>query len=146
MAVTLVDWVRNHKKRTWEGLSESPNAIELLEKNTNKINWFRLSKNPNGIHLIEKYWDRIDWSNVNSYLERTRNDLHHSTCPMHLLFDLGSYYYLRSNEEEYVSTVKTFYWSRLSSNPGALSFLEKNSSKIHWPNVCMNPNVNAIKS
>ena len=31
----------------WHGLSENPNATQLLEQNFDKINWFLLSFNPN---------------------------------------------------------------------------------------------------
>ena len=33
-------------KVNWEWLSENPNAIHLLEQNTDKVDWDTLSKNP----------------------------------------------------------------------------------------------------
>jgi len=57
-------------KIDWNGLSQNPNAIHLLEKqleeNPDKINWLGLSQNPNAIHILEKNPDKIDWNGLSS--------------------------------------------------------------------------------
>ena len=64
----LKQWV----KTNWIGLSQNPNAINLLEKNQDKIHWVGLSLNPNAIHLLEKNQDKIDWD----LLSRNPNAMH----------------------------------------------------------------------
>ena len=44
-------------------LSANPNAINLLEQNTDKIEWEWLAKNTNGIKLLEQNEDKIHWGN-----------------------------------------------------------------------------------
>ena len=51
-AIPLLE--KNSDKINWSYLSSNPNAIHLLEQNTDKINWVYLSKNPNAIPLLEK--------------------------------------------------------------------------------------------
>ena len=45
----------------WDGLSQNPNAIRLIEQNFDKINWYWLSGNPNAIHILEQNLDKVDW-------------------------------------------------------------------------------------
>ena len=59
----LRDWI-NIDNIDWKGLSENPNAIDLLEKNLDKINWSVLSSNPNAIHLLEQHQDKINWERL----------------------------------------------------------------------------------
>jgi hypothetical protein len=47
-------------------LSRNPNAIHILEKNTDKIDWFNLSRNPSAIHILEKNKDKIVWSELST--------------------------------------------------------------------------------
>jgi hypothetical protein len=54
----LRDWI-NRDNLKWVLLAENPNAIPLLENNTERIMWFILSSNPNAIHLLEKNLDRV---------------------------------------------------------------------------------------
>ena len=56
----LRDWV-DISILNWNGLSENPNAIELLKENQDKINWWFLSLNPNAIELLKENQDKIDW-------------------------------------------------------------------------------------
>ena len=52
---------KNSDKINWDYLSTNPNAIHLLEKNPGNIDWFWLSSNPNAIHLLEANPDKIHW-------------------------------------------------------------------------------------
>jgi hypothetical protein len=47
-------------------LSINPNAIHLLEQNSDIINWDYLSANPNAIHLLEQNQDKINWMLLSS--------------------------------------------------------------------------------
>jgi hypothetical protein len=47
-------------------LSINPNAIHLLEQNSDIINWYQLSLNPNAIHLLEQNQDNINWEFLSS--------------------------------------------------------------------------------
>jgi hypothetical protein len=51
----------NPKIINWEGLSENPNAIELLKKNKRKIDWELLSTNPSAIELLKAEPEKIKW-------------------------------------------------------------------------------------
>ena len=42
-----------------QGLSENPNAINILENNLDQISWLNLSANPNAIHLMQNNLDKI---------------------------------------------------------------------------------------
>jgi membrane-bound lytic murein transglycosylase MltF len=46
---------------SWDGLSQNPAAIHLLEQHPYKINWYWLSANPSAIHLLEQHQENIDW-------------------------------------------------------------------------------------
>jgi hypothetical protein len=59
-------------KIDWWYLSQNPNAICLLEQNTNKIDWTWLSLQPNAINLLEQNIDKINWN----YLSRNPNAIH----------------------------------------------------------------------
>ncbi len=70
----LLDWIPINKLE-WNGLSENPNAIQLLEKYPTMIRWTWLSGNRNllhALHLLEKYPDKINWK----YLSENPNALH----------------------------------------------------------------------
>ena len=60
LPLKLVEWV-DINNLNWEGLSENPNAIHLLEQNQFKINWSVLSINKNAINLLEYNFDKVDW-------------------------------------------------------------------------------------
>jgi len=83
-------------------LSQNPNAIHLLEQNTDKINWDYLSENSNAIHLLEQNVDKINWNN----LLRNPNAIH-------LL-------------EQNIDKINWIYWLRLSSNQNIFEIDKKN--------------------
>ena len=60
MATKLLNWI-DIENLDWNGLSENPAAIHLLEANQNKIDWGWLSQNPSAIHLLEANPDKINW-------------------------------------------------------------------------------------
>jgi hypothetical protein len=112
----------------WEGVSENPNAINLLRDRIQverleqlqepKINWRKLSANPGVCELLK---DQIQWEKVNPQL---------------------------------VTRLKKIDWSYLSANPGAIELLrdqiqlQKNGqslTKIYWGLLAMNPNPEAIE-
>jgi hypothetical protein len=45
----------------WEGLSDNPSAIPILEQNLDKVCWDNLSKNPNAIPILEQNLDKVNW-------------------------------------------------------------------------------------
>ena len=61
----LHNWM-SIEKLQWQGLSQNPNAIHLLEKNLDKIDWHSLSRNPGAIYLLEKNIDKIYWPYLSS--------------------------------------------------------------------------------
>ena len=60
MATTLLPWIKI-ENLDWNGLSENPAAIHLLEANQDKINWRCLNENPAAIHLLEANPGKIKW-------------------------------------------------------------------------------------
>jgi hypothetical protein len=88
ITVPSIYWSDTPKKKIdWYGLSgnPNPNAIHLLEKNSDKIDWNILSTNPAAIHLLEENSDKICWFNLSgntNIFELDRNALH---CRMNIL-------------------------------------------------------------
>ena len=53
--------IKKLNKRSYNYLSENPNAIQLLEANLDKIYWAMLSINPAAIHILEDNLDKIKY-------------------------------------------------------------------------------------
>ena len=67
LPMCLLDWI-DKNKIVWNGLSQNPNAIDLLKENPDKIDWQMLSFNPNAeaIALLKENPDEIDWNCLSS--------------------------------------------------------------------------------
>ena len=147
--------------QNWEGISENPNAMFLLEdrrakihwdslyknpnpeiirilekKNPKKINWDILSMNPNVITFLEKHLDKVNWSSLSC-----------NPNAIHLLEkypDNIDWYYLSKNPnaihilEKYPKKIN---WRKLSQNPNAIHLLEKYPKKIDHDTIFYNPNL-----
>ena len=92
----------------------NPNAIHILEQNTEKIFWHSLSKNPNAIQLLEKNMDKIDWWWLSSNPNAIR-----------LL-------------EQNLDKIE---WEALLENPNAIHLLQQNPNKISWGPLSENPSI-----
>ena len=95
-------------------LSINPNAIKILEENTNKINWIYFSRNYNGLKILLKNTHNICW------------------------------YQLSRNENPDVIKVLAenkdkIDWRFLSANPIAMKLLSENPHKICWFHFSKNP-------
>ncbi len=109
-------------------LSLNRSAIPLLEENPDKINWHYLSVNESAIDLLEKNYDKIDWEQICKNRGANR------------IFDK----LLLSKEElkKFINGMRPSNWDDLSSNPSAMSILEKYPNKICWD--CFSENPSAI--
>ncbi len=56
----LKNWI-DESKLCWYGLSLNPNAMYLLETNSEKIKWNSFCKNPSGIHIVIQNFEKINW-------------------------------------------------------------------------------------
>jgi len=130
--------------QNWEGISENPNAMFLLEdrrakihwdslyknpnpeiirilekKNPKKINWDILSMNPNVITFLEKHLDKVNW-----------HKLSQNPNAIHILESV-----LQHDPDK-------INWNALSGNINAIHILEKYPEKINWNEL--SGNINAI--
>ncbi len=109
-------------------LSCNRSAIPLLEENPEKINWHFLSANESAIDLLEKNYDKIDWDEIckNRGANRIFDNL------------------LLSKEKlrKFINGMRPSNWDDLSSNPSAISILNKYPNKICWD--CFSENPSAI--
>jgi hypothetical protein len=112
----LRNWIP-FEKINWEGMSQNPNAIYLLEQYPNKINWRYISLNTNAIHIIRKNLDKIDWD----LLSKNSNAIQ----------------ILEENMEK-------INWKNLSCNSQALHLIEKNMDKINWIELSRNLNSGVV--
>ena len=108
----LLDWI-DEDELDINGLSDNPNAIQLLETLTQDpeefkmIDWYSLSGNPEAIHMLEANCDMIEWS----FLSMNPN-------AMHMLEPVSQH------DPEKID------WKWLSTNPNAIHMLEANPNKI----------------
>lgn len=102
----------------WSGISQHPNALELLEKYPEKIDWFFASY-ANLIPLLEKNMDKVEWVCV---------------CRNHDITHQGIRFL-----EKHVDKLCAKCWSSLSGHPVAVPLLEKYPEHIHWVSLSQNP-------
>ncbi len=121
-AMGLIELKLDNIPWNYFGRNKSPRAIQLLEENPDKICWTNLSQNPSAIHLIEKYKHKINWY----YLTDNEKAWH--------LIEKNLEDGIQYNEDgtEYVGGTKIDLL-RLSLNPSAIHYLEKNQDRIYWP-------------
>ena len=102
------------------------NAISLLEKNINRIHWNLLCEIPSLFYMLEKHWNEIDEDSWDD------DDL----CEFQ---DYGyeNHIHLIEKEED-IFGLDYINWSIISSNPEAISFLEKHQDRIHWSSLSSN--------
>lgn len=105
----------------WEDLCENPNAYKILKKNINKINWEALALNKNINNIFTNLM--IDKNNlIRNYL----NNLDDMSD-----IDIS---FLKFNFDEDI------FIKSLSSNPYAISLIEKNLNKICFNKLSSNSN------
>lgn len=110
---------KNMDKIMWDRLSSNPAAISIIEQCPEKVETWTVFHNPAAMHLIEQY---------------IKNNIHDRIAWCELCYNPAAIPFL----EDYVST-GALNWSRLSSNHGALSMLQKNVPTICWNNIGANP-------
>jgi hypothetical protein len=123
-----------------KGLSSNPNAIKILEDNSNIIDYFRLSANPNAIELLNKKPHYID--NNNLFLNPNGSKLLHSGYKPTKQLKIKKI--CRSNDIEEIKKLKTPDWDELYSNPVAIDLIHKKVSKetLSIPEkIFENPNI-----
>ncbi len=119
----------------WGELSRNPNAIHLLEANMGKIHWKNLCKNPNAIHLLEANIEKINWK----VLSKNPNAIHLLEANMnkidwdYLSMNTNAIHLLEANQDK-------ISWYYLSQNPNAIRLLEDNPGRINWDELSRNPN------
>ena len=124
IAVRLLE--QNQDKIFWESICKNtnPDVIPIIEQNLDKMtykSWFHLSANPSAVELLEKHADKIVW---HKFCENT-NPAAMPLIEKHLVENPGNLDFLN--------------WSNLSSNPAAISILEKNLDKADWARLSTNP-------
>jgi hypothetical protein len=123
-----------------KGLSSNPNAIKILEDNSNIIDYFRLSANPNAIELLNKKPHYID--NNNLFLNPNGSKLLYSGYKPTKQLKIKKI--CRSNDIEEIKKLKTPDWDELYSNPVAIDLIHKKVSKetLSIPEkIFENPNI-----
>jgi hypothetical protein len=109
-------------------LSKNPHAIPylMLNENQHKICWGLFLTNSNAIDYIKKYspivnhdWEKVDELLMNSNPEAIK--------------------IIENNLYDMINTHFAF-WNWISSNPSAVSLLEKNFVNIDWRQISKNPN------
>ena len=103
----------------WSGISQHPNALELLEKYPEKIRWLFASYNPSLIPLLEKNIDQVEWVCVCRNREITHQGIQFL--------------------EKHVDKLCSRCWSLLSGHPVAVPLLEKYPEHIDWERLSQNP-------
>ncbi len=61
MFLKLRDWI-DKDKLEWAGLSQNPNAVDLLKQNLDNIHWYWIFDNANAIDIMKAYPHKLDWS------------------------------------------------------------------------------------
>jgi hypothetical protein len=134
-AIDLLE--RNKELIDWDGLSRNQNAIDLLEKNKELIDWTGLARNPNpnAIHLIE---EKIREDGIDFYGDSEDYDVDYEENIN--FYDLDTDYYdYYYNERQFHNKTEHF-WYNLSINPNAIHILETYQDKINWVALVLNPN------
>ena len=108
----------------WNNLSANPNAYNILKNNILKINWEKLASNPNVIFIFTNLMIEKN-KLITNYLNN--NDIINISF-INKLFNFDEYNFFDS----------------LSSNPNAISLIEKNLDKISWYNLVANLNANHL--
>lgn len=123
-----------------KGLSANPNAIKILEDNSNIIDYFRLSANPNAIELLNKKPHYIDNNNLflNPNGSKLLNNGYNPTEQLKIIK------ICRSNDIEAIKALKNPNWDELYSNPVAIDLIHKkvNKKTLSIPQkIFENPNI-----
>ena len=107
---------KNIDKINWSNLSQNENAIHLLEKNIDRINFNGLIYNKNALHIIKRYPGKLSEYSWNLFS-----------------LDCKDMSILEDNIDRYDN--------RVSANPFAMDFLEKNQYKIDYEMLSENPSI-----
>lgn len=110
---------------SWEGISQNPYAISILEKNIKKMVPFQLCKNPSAIHLIETYFDQIFSTDDPDILNYLWFCLCENKNAIHII-------------EKNLDKLKYDAWYALSGNPSAIHLLEANPDKVYYLSLSAN--------
>lgn len=116
-------------------LSTNPGAIPFLKKNPEYINWTYIAANPEGIRLIEENLEYIQYELLEQEINETKvfKENHPGLSLIQKRFIEKFTYGVDHNP------VKVF-WTLLSLNPNAISFLESHMEKVNWRALIYNEN------
>ena len=135
----LIDFhILSYNNLDWDGLTENPNALHLLEAYPDKLHVFNLRNNPNAKHMLETVIQdpkNIFWSIL------SRNWNTSSLFKQYVEENPKSELGLKSTPE---MIYETFYWYMLSSNTEDIHLLEAEPDKIEWRFLLKNPNASII--
>ena len=163
-----LSFAENSEKNKWHWVCINPCAITLIEKNMKYADWGQLTQNPAAIHLLRRFYRFVDydlitfnpaaiefiienhdritakgWTRLScnpSISHLIKDDIIHLTDDLKIPVDWfwicgnsSAMDIIESNQD------KISNWAMASSNPAAVSFLERNPKLIRFNYLCGNP-------
>jgi hypothetical protein len=159
---------KNKDEIEWDSLSQNSYAIDILNEYFDefktkydklykyvdkcKIKPYHVSANTNAMHIVEEYL-QLYLRNIEENKNKKKNFMIELNKSPHIFEDLyNDDNYLLKNPSA-ISIIENYYfkhnwyidWYNLSANPNAKEILEKNSEKMNWSGLSLNPALWAIQ-